>query len=73
MAAKKRKKSTKARRTTGTKSRRRASKEVRTEMHHLRQGKHKLKSKKQAVAVGLAKARAKGAKIPKKRASKKKR
>jgi hypothetical protein len=73
MAAKKRKKSTKARRKTGTKSRRRAGKEVRTEMHHLRQGKHKLKSKKQAVAVGLAKARAKGAKIPKKRASKKKR
>lgn len=72
-AKKKRKAGTKAKRKTGTKSRRRASNEVRTEMHHLRQGKHKLKSKKQAVAVGLAKARAKGAKIPKKRAAKKKR
>jgi hypothetical protein len=80
MATKTKKKSTSSRRKTGTKSRRkvgtksqrRASKEVRTEMHHLRQGKHKLKSKKQAVAVGLAKARKKGAKIPKKGAAKKK-
>jgi hypothetical protein len=79
MAAKKKKSSTSRRKTgtksprkTGVKSRRRASKEVRTEMHHLRSGKHKLKSKKQAVAVGLAKARKKGAKIPKKSAAKKK-
>ena len=53
------------------KSRRRASQEVRTEMHHKRSGKHKVKSRKQAVAIGLNKARAKGAKIPKKGAARK--
>lgn len=78
MAAKKkstssrRKTGTKSRRKTGTKSTRRASKEVRTEMHHMRSGKHKVKSKKQAIAIGLSKARKKGAKVPKKGAAKKK-
>jgi hypothetical protein len=72
MAAKK-KRSTSHRRTrVGTKSRRKASTEVRTEMHHMRSGKHKIKSRKQAVAIGLSKARAKGAKIPRKGTSKKK-
>ena len=56
----------------GAKSRRKASTEVRTEMHHMREGKHKIKSRKQAVAIGLSKARAKGAKIPPKPAAKKK-
>jgi hypothetical protein len=43
-----------------------ASKEVRTEMRHLKQGKHprRLKSRKQAVAIGLSKARRKGKKVP---------
>jgi len=46
-----------------------SSREVRTEMHHLKQGKHgrRLKSRKQAIAIGLSKARKKGMKVPKKR------
>jgi len=70
--ATKKKTTSRPRRATGTKSRRRASQEVRTEMHHKRSGKHKIKSRKQAVAIGLNKARAKGAKIPKKGAARKK-
>jgi hypothetical protein len=35
-------------------------------MHHMRSGKHKVKSRKQAIAIGLNKARRKGARIPKK-------
>ena len=73
MAAKKKKRSSTQRRTqTGTKSRRKASNAVRTEMHHMRSGKHKIKSRKQAIAIGLNKARKKGAKIPRKGAAKKK-
>jgi hypothetical protein len=60
------------RRKTGKKSRRKASTQVRTEMHHMRSGKHKVKSRKQAVAIGLNKARKKGAKIPRKSATAKK-
>ena len=56
----------------GKKSRRKASTEVRTEMQHMRSGKHKVKSRKQAIAIGLNKARKKGAKIPRKTAAKKK-
>ena len=41
-----------------------ASQEVRTEMHHMRSGKHKVKNRKQAIAIGLSKARQKGAKVP---------
>jgi len=44
-----------------------ASSEVRTEMHHMRSGKHKVKNRKQAIAIGLSKARKKGAKVPKKK------
>ena len=44
-----------------------ASSEVRTEMHHMRSGKHKVKSRKQAIAIGLSKTRKKGAKVPKKK------
>ena len=54
-----------------SKSARLASREVRTEMRHLRSGKHKLKSRKQAIAIGLSKARKKGAKIPRKGKSRK--
>ena len=43
--------------------------EVRTEMRHMKSGKHKVKSRKQAIAIGLSKARRKGAKVPSRRRS----
>ncbi len=48
-----------------------ASSEVRTEMRHYKRGKHgsKVKSRKQAIAIGLSKAREKGAKVPRKKAA----
>ena len=52
-----------------SKSSKKARRAVRTEMHHMRSGKHKIKSRKQAIAIGLNKARKKGAKIPRKRRS----
>lgn len=52
-----------------------AQKEVKKEMHEFKKGKamigksgKKVKSRKQAIAIGLSKARKKGAKVPKKRA-----
>jgi hypothetical protein len=42
---------------------------VREEMHHIREGKHGARSTKQAIAIGLSKARKKGKKVPKKRKS----
>lgn len=39
-----------------------AQQEVRTEMHHLQKGEHK--NRKQAIAIGLSKARREGAKVP---------
>ena len=39
-----------------------AQQEVRTEMHHLKQGEHK--NREQAIAIGLSKARRAGAKVP---------
>jgi len=39
---------------------------VREEMHHARSGKHPVKSRKQAIAIGLSKARRSGVKIGKK-------
>ena len=47
-----------------------ASSEVRTEMKHYKERKHgnKVKSRKQAIAIGLSKARQKGAKVPRKAA-----
>ena len=44
-----------------------ASKSVETEMRHKKTGKHKIKSRKQAIAIGLSKARSKGAKVPRKK------
>jgi len=44
-----------------------AGSELRTEMRHKKSGKHKIKSRKQAIAIGLSKARKKGAKVPKKK------
>ena len=37
---------------------------VREEMHHIRQGKHGARSARQAVAIGLSKARRAGVKLP---------
>ena len=48
---------------------RKAGQEVRTEMHHMRSGKHTVRNRKQAIAIGLSKARQKGAKVPKKKAA----
>jgi hypothetical protein len=39
---------------------------VREEMHHIREGKHGARSTKQAIAIGLSKARRAGVKLPKK-------
>src|SRR5688572_27651127 len=38
---------------------------VREEIHHVREGKHGARSSKQAIAIGLAKARRAGVKLPK--------
>ena len=55
-----------------------ASKEVKNEMHRYRRGKAKsgkggkggrVKSRKQAIAIGLSKARKKGKKVPNKKAA----
>jgi hypothetical protein len=40
---------------------------VETEMRHLKKGEHK--SRRQAIAIGLSKARRAGAKVPKKKAA----
>src|SRR5206468_4126265 len=37
---------------------------VREEMHHVREGKHGARSSKQAIAIGLSKARRSGVKLP---------
>lgn len=54
---------------SGRKYSKKAGQEVRTEMHHMRSGKHKVKNRKQAIAIGLSKARQKGAKVPRKKAA----
>jgi hypothetical protein len=41
-----------------------ASEFVKEEMHHIREGKHGAKSAKQAIAIGLSKARRAGVKLP---------
>ena len=40
---------------------------VREEIHHVREGKHGARSTKQAIAIGLSKARKAGVKLPAKR------
>ena len=40
---------------------------VREEIHHVREGKHGARSTKQAIAIGLSKAREAGVKVPKPR------
>jgi hypothetical protein len=56
-----------------------ASKKVEKAMHEMHEGKlksgrskKKVKSRKQAIAIGLSEARAEGKKVPKKKAAKKK-
>lgn len=43
---------------------------VKEEMHHAKEGKHKVRSPKQAIAIGLSKARRAGVKVPPKGKSK---
>ena len=45
---------------------------VREEIDHVREGKHGVRNPKQAIAIGLSKARKKGAKVPSKKTSSKK-
>src|SRR5256886_7443494 len=40
---------------------------IREEMHHIREGKHGARSTKQAIAIGLSKARRAGVKLPAKK------
>jgi hypothetical protein len=47
----------------------RASKYVREEMRHRKKGGHPGMSRKQAIAVGLSRARRAGVKVPRKRAA----
>ena len=42
---------------------------VREEMEHAKRGKHPVKSRKQAIAIGLSKARRSGVKVPRKKKS----
>lgn len=44
---------------------------VHEEMDHVKKGKHPVKNRKQAIAIGLSKAREAGVKVPKKGAAKK--
>jgi hypothetical protein len=44
-----------------------AGKYVREEIRHVRKGKHGAASPKQAIAIGLSKARRAGVKVPKKK------
>ena len=60
-ASKSKKKSSSSHRKYGPK----AQKAVKTEMHHLQKGEHK--NRKQAIAIGLSKARRAGAKVPPKK------
>lgn len=57
---------------SGRKYGKKAQREVRTEMHHMKSGKHRVKNRKQAIAIGLSKARKKGAKVPPRAKSSKK-
>jgi hypothetical protein len=54
----------------GNKASTQAGEYVREEMHHKRSGKHKIKSRKQAIAIGLSKARKEGVRVPKKKSRK---
>jgi hypothetical protein len=68
-----RKSSSSRKKLSGRKYSKKAGQEVRTEMQHMRSGqhskKHPIKSRKQAIAIGLSKARKKGMKVPRKKAA----
>ena len=61
------KSSSSKKKSSGRKYGKKAQQEVRTEMHHLKKGEKGHKNRKQAIAIGLSKARKKGAKVPKKK------
>ena len=61
-----RKKATASKR-RGNKSSTQAGAYVEEEMRHKKSGKHPVKDKKQAIAIGLSKAREAGVKVPKKK------
>ena len=54
-----------ARKRRGNAASTQAGEYVREEMYHKRSGKHPVKSRKQAIAIGLSKARKSGVKVPK--------
>jgi hypothetical protein len=56
----------------GNKASTQAGAYVAEEMRHKKSGKHKVKNRKQAIAIGLSKARKSGVKVPKKKGSRKK-
>ncbi len=64
-------KSSSRKKSSGRKYGKKGQQEVRTEMRHMKTGKHKVKNRKQAIAIGLSKARRKGAKVPSRSKSKK--
>jgi len=47
----------------------RAGEYVREEIHHAREGKHPVKNPKQAIAIGLSKARKAGVRVPQRKRS----
>jgi hypothetical protein len=67
MPEKRTKKRAAARKRRGNKPSTQAGEYVREEMHHKRSGKHKIKNRKQAIAIGLSKARRSGVRVPKKK------
>ena len=56
-----------ARKRRGNAASTQAGEYVREEMHHKRSGKHPVKNRKQAIAIGLSKARKSGVKVPKRK------
>lgn len=42
---------------------------VREELHHVREGKHGARNARQAIAIGLSKARRAGVRVPRRRSS----
>ena len=54
-----------ARKRRGNAASTQAGEYVREEMHHKRSGKHPVKNRKQAIAIGLSKARRSGVAVPK--------
>jgi hypothetical protein len=71
MPEKRTKKRAAASKRRGNKASTQAGEYVREEMHHKREGKHPVKNRKQAIAIGLSKARKSGVKVPKKSSSRK--